>query len=285
MPGEGHRMDETTKSRSEIIARRNVGGFIAVTFIISYLFGIPFNMFVSPIVKNTNEVTSVLLPRLVTVYGPAIAAVVLTSYGAGPFTVQTFLNKLTPQAKYLWWCLAIPFICLAIAFMSFSITGVSVTRLANFLVSDWHWFIFQLIGQFFIVGIGEELGWRGWLLPTLAQQRSLITCVFLTIAIWGLWHLPILFGGYQIVLPWLMMLVSLAFIMTWLWYKVNGNLFVLAIMHASFNASEVFFENRLSNAGGEKDLILAGWTTLGYVYVVIACIIVISARRIWAKTY
>jgi uncharacterized protein len=165
--------------------------------------------------------------------------------------------------------------------MSFAIAGVSVTQLGDFLVNDWPWLIFQFVAQFFIVGIGEELGWRGWLLPTLAQRQSLITSVLLIILIWGLWHFPIFFSEYQIVVPWLTILVSLAFLTTWLWFKVNGNIFVLATMHASFNASESFMENRLDYITGGENLILAGWTTLGYVYVLITFIVVISNREIW----
>ena len=68
-------MDATNISRTGFITRRRVASFIGLTFMISYLFGIPFNMLISPLVKDTNEATSVLLPRLITVYGPAIAAV------------------------------------------------------------------------------------------------------------------------------------------------------------------------------------------------------------------
>jgi uncharacterized protein len=274
-------MDATDISRTDFITRRRVASFIGLTFIISYLFGIPFNMVISPLVKDTNEVTSVLFPRLITVYGPAIAAVVLTLSGAGPCSTKKLLTKLIPQSRYTWWCLTIPFICFLITFMSFAIAGVSVTQLGDFLVNDWPWLIFQFVAQFFIVGIGEELGWRGWLLPTLAQRQSLITSVLLIILIWGLWHFPIFFSEYQIVVPWLTILVSLAFLTTWLWFKVNGNIFVLATMHASFNASESFMENRLDYITGGENLILAGWTTLGYVYVLITFIVVISNHEIW----
>ena len=108
-------------------------------------------MLISPLVKDANEVTSVLLPRLIMVYGPAIAAVALTLFGAGPFSTKTLLIKLIPQAKYAWAILTIPFICLFITFISFAIAGVSFTQLGHFLACDCHWLIFQLIGQFFIV--------------------------------------------------------------------------------------------------------------------------------------
>jgi hypothetical protein len=104
-------MDATDISRTDFITRRRVASFIGLTFIISYLFGIPFNMVISPLVKDTNEVTSVLFPRLITVYGPAIAAVVLTLSGAGPCSTKKLLTKLIPQSRYTWWCLTIPRSC------------------------------------------------------------------------------------------------------------------------------------------------------------------------------
>lgn len=258
-----------------------VGGFVCLTFIISYLVGAPFNMALTPVVKDTDEVSSVLLPRLIIVYGPAIAAIVLTNFGAGPFSTKTLLSKLIPQRKHLWWCISMPFIFILITFVSFVIAGVSSAQLAQFLIEDWHWLVYQLVAQFLIVGIGEELGWRGWLLPILAQRYTVITCVALTTAIWGLWHFPIFFAGYQIVVPWLMMLVALGFITTWLWYKVDGNVFVLAVMHASFNGSEVFLENRLTYVGRGNELALAGWTTLGYIYLLLTLVVIIGNRKLW----
>ena len=78
-----------------------------------------------------------------------------------------------------------------------------------------------------------------------------------------------------------MMLTAMAFLTTWLWYKVDGNIFVLAIMHASFNASEAFLENRLNNLERDKKIVLAGWETLGYVYLLIALIVAVADRKVW----
>jgi len=273
-------MGRQTLQPASFFSRNPVTSFISLTFIISYFLGIPFNMLISPLVKDTNEVSSVLLPRTVTVYGPAIAAVVLAFLGVGPVDTKTLMYKLTPPTRNAWW-LAIPFICILISFSSFAFAGVSFAQLGGFLVEDWKWLLLHLIGQLFIVGIGEELGWRGWLLPTLAQRHSLGVCALLITAIWGLWHLPIFFSGHEVLIPWLMMLTAMAFLTTWLWYKVDGNIFVLAIMHASFNASEAFLENRLNNLERDKKIVLAGWETLGYVYLLIALIVAVADRKVW----
>lgn len=47
-----------------------------------------------------------------------------------------------------------------------------------------------------IPALGEEVGWRGWLMPHLSRLGVLPTIVFSGI-IWGLWHLPLLALGYN----------------------------------------------------------------------------------------
>jgi len=151
-------MGKHTFQPTGFISRKPVTSFISLTFIISYFLGIPFNMLVSPLVKDTNEVSSVLVPRIITVYGPAIAAVVLALLGAGVIDTKTLWNRLIPPTRHTWWCIAIPLNCILISFLSFAFAGVSFAQLEQFLLEDWKWLMLQLIGQFFIVGIGEELG-------------------------------------------------------------------------------------------------------------------------------
>ena len=55
--------------------------------------------------------------------------------------------------------------------------------------------VFILLFVTLIPGFGEEFGWRGYLLPHLAQRRSPRKAVFLHAIIWWAWHLPLLVGG------------------------------------------------------------------------------------------
>lgn len=59
--------------------------------------------------------------------------------------------------------------------------------------------IFVVIGPIvnIIPTLGEELGWRGYLLPKLRMFLSDRASLIITGAIWGIWHLPIIVMGHN----------------------------------------------------------------------------------------
>lgn len=48
-----------------------------------------------------------------------------------------------------------------------------------------------------IPALGEEVGWRGMLLPTLAERMPTRAAVVVSGVIWGLWHAPIIAMGHN----------------------------------------------------------------------------------------
>ena len=44
---------------------------------------------------------------------------------------------------------------------------------------------------------GEEWGWRGYLVPKVAQRMKFLPTVLLTGFIWGIWHAPIIVAGHN----------------------------------------------------------------------------------------
>lgn len=55
--------------------------------------------------------------------------------------------------------------------------------------------VLSVAGASVIAGLGEEFGWRGYLLPRLLSDRRRIRRILLIIGlIWGVWHLPLAFG-------------------------------------------------------------------------------------------
>lgn len=51
-----------------------------------------------------------------------------------------------------------------------------------------------------VVAAGEELGWRGWLLPAL-QPLGVWPALLVSGVVWGLWHAPIILLGYNFARP------------------------------------------------------------------------------------
>jgi membrane protease YdiL (CAAX protease family) len=98
-----------------------------------------------------------------------------------------------------------------------------------------------LLGGFF-PALGEEIGWRGLLVPQLAKLTSFTNVAFISGAIWALWHYPlILFADYHASAPrWVALLcfsvlvIGISFAFAWLRLK-SGSVWTAAILHASHN--------------------------------------------------
>ena len=90
----------------------------------------------------------------------------------------------------------------------------------------------------FFLALGEELGWRGYLLQRLVQTGWSYP-VLLSAVIWAVWHFPLLIltgyghGPLSLMLHTLLILLLGTFI-GWL-RLASGSVWVAAMAHASFN--------------------------------------------------
>jgi uncharacterized protein len=105
--------------------------------------------------------------------------------------------------------------------------------------------------------LGEEIGWRGFLVPELAKQMSFTKLSFLSGIIWAAWHSPLLlFADYNAgTNRWYalgcftVMVVSISFIFAWLRLK-SGSVWTAALLHASHNLFvQGIFDNLMRNTG------------------------------------
>ncbi|MGC9312730.1 MAG: CPBP family intramembrane glutamic endopeptidase [Sediminispirochaetaceae bacterium] len=89
---------------------------------------------------------------------------------------------------------------------------------------------------------GEEIGWRGFLVPELLERNTPVATALIAAAVWAVYHYPgILFSHYTsgteswyAVLFFTLQIVGLTFIMNWMRMK-SGSLWPAVVLHASHN--------------------------------------------------
>ena len=95
--------------------------------------------------------------------------------------------------------------------------------------------------------IGEEIGWRGFLLPALNHNLSLIVSSLFVGVLWGAWHLD--FGDGVIgFLVTVLFMTSLSIIMSWIQVKSGGSIIPVIALHffVNFFARSTLFDISLS---------------------------------------
>jgi membrane protease YdiL (CAAX protease family) len=89
---------------------------------------------------------------------------------------------------------------------------------------------------------GEEIGWRGLLVPELAKVTNFRGTALISSGIWAAWHMPLLiFAGYNSGTPlwfaipcFVAMALGIGTVLAWLRLS-SGSLWPCALMHATHN--------------------------------------------------
>ena len=127
----------------------------------------------------------------------------------------------------------------------------------------------------FLSGLGEEIGWRGYLLPKLVKANVRYPILASGI-IWGTWHVPFVLLTFQhqryitAVLYWTLCIVFAIFIG---WIRLaSGSVFVAGMAHGAYNTFyQDFFDH--SFAGPHK------WFWAGEVGLL--CSVAFGALALW----
>jgi uncharacterized protein len=104
--------------------------------------------------------------------------------------------------------------------------------------------------------LGEELGWRGFLVPQLAKVTSYPRVALISGTIWALWHYPlILFAEYHGTGPlwysiacFTVMVLGISFLFAWMRLK-SRSVWTGMLLHASHNLFvQAFFDSQTRRA-------------------------------------
>lgn len=186
-------------------------------------------------------------------FAPGIAAAVLSAMSGSASLkgwLRGFIRLRCGWRAYAATLLPFPLVLLLLTFVlgySPRLEGLhgqpaSLLYLTIFPVSILNGFATALMGA---GPLGEEGGWRGYLLPRLLERCSETRASFIIGIIWTLWHLPIMamFADWRSGVPFVTYLplymvgiIGLSFIMTRVWLIGRGSLIPCIWLHGLVNA-------------------------------------------------
>lgn len=265
--------------------RKSLTWFLVITFLFSWtLFLVPLAL--GEVDATTRQLALTGLWSL-GMWGPGIAAILVTLFVAKKPFGSLRLNTLGSKRFYLWaWLLPIVLtivgglftLLFGIAKLDLNFTmiraamesapggseipvHVVVTLQILFGIT-----LAPLINMLFTMG--EELGWRGFLLPLLmplGQWKAILWSGF----IWGVWHAPVILQGHNYLgypVPGVFMMIVfcilLGVIISWMYLNTKSP-WVAALAHGSVNAVAglpiLFFEPGFNMAFGGTLAAPTGW--------------------------
>jgi CAAX protease family protein len=199
---------------------------------------------------------------------PSLVALWLTARVKGAAGVRTLL------AGVIKWRVAARWYFFAIGYTA--AVKLSVAVIHRVAVGRWPcfdetplWLIPLAIAVSTPVQAGEEIGWRGYALPRLAERFGLARASILLGVIWACWHLPQFYireaDTYrQSFIVFLLQVTAISVAMAWLYTRTNGSLLLTMLLHASVNNSKDIVPSALPGGAGIFGLkaSLVAWLTV-----------------------
>jgi hypothetical protein len=193
---------------------------------------------------------------LIAASSASLSGIIITAITDGKKGLKTLFGRLLIwRAGFGWWLFAILFLGFAAPlglFLNplFGGDGMDLTHMQPMYL-----IVPMLIMNFITAGLGEELGWAGFLTPRLQARYSALVCSIIRGILWGFWHFPlfILSGlDYPIIANfpysgWVaqkgFLVAMVAFIVlnqipwsifyTWIFNNTKGSLLLVSSMHGS----------------------------------------------------
>lgn len=196
-------------------------------------------------------------------YGFVAASVMMTGLTLGKDGVVSLLKRyLIWQMSWKWYLVAfllLPTIQIVSVFLIAALSGKAVDFNgvmayeifepgANLYLLIIPWFLYEIFTN------GEEIGWRGYVLPRLQAKYGALASSMLVGFIWGLWHIPKFVGenaGNAQSFGWFLIAhIALAVLYTWLYNNTRGSLLLVTIFHASANTAGMLLPDAFAVSGG-----------------------------------
>jgi membrane protease YdiL (CAAX protease family) len=209
--------------------------------------------------------------------GPSVAGLLLTGLVAGWAGFRELLSRLLRRVGARWVIVALLATPLLATALLLALSLFSPEFLpAIFAADDKATLLLTGIAVGLMVGIFEEIGWTGFVIPRLRRHYGVLTTGLIVGVLWGAWHFILFWqsGSFSGALPLVLLLGQLfswlpayRVLMVWV-YDRTGSLLVVMLMHASLV---------VTTAGTLVPLTLAGMALLTWILAWAAALWVVVA--------
>jgi uncharacterized protein len=144
-------------------------------------------------------------------------------------------------------------------FATKSAAGLAMTSLSPMWPAALQIFLTMSFGvvQSAASAAGEEIGWRGYLVPALRERFSFATTAWISGIVWACWHMPVvLFADYHGGAPewysivcFTVMIIASGAIAAWLRLR-SGSVWPCIVLHAVHNAVVQWLLDPMTATGG-----------------------------------
>ena len=252
-----------------LVRRHPLISFYVLTYAVSWLLWAPLVIF-GDRVSGPLAFILLLLGSLV----PSTMGVLFVALLRGRSGVRTLLGRLLHARIGLRWYLAV----VALTMLVPLAVGVSILMGGDTPVVDNTVFGVLFLFAFMIFpgsALGEELGWRGFVLPRMQARHSALKASLLIGILWGPWHLPLWLTGSEghpisLYVPFVVAVVASSVFYTWLYNNTGGSLLIVVLYHAASNLPITVLITPLGSQMAQPFLIYVALTVVAAAAIVIA---------------
>lgn len=210
-------------------------------------------------------------------FGPLLAAVAAAALSGGYRSVGRLLGQLRHWRVSPRWYLTALLVPLLITWLAAAVTMIMRGVVGLEQPFDWAQAALTFASTIVVVGLFEEVGWRGYALPALQRRRSSLQAALLVGAAWGAWHLPLLISDpsqQRPALPFLILVLAQSVFFSWLYTATVAGLALVILSHA---AVDLVARYALPQFSGTSYQHL--WWCLTAIWVLVAILAAINLRH------
>src|ERR687890_2866653 len=255
-----------------LVKRHPIITFFVLTYAITWAIESPL-VFLTDSVTATQGLVLVILASNV----PSAVAIVLTAIVLGRGALRKLLGRLLIWRVSLFWYLVVflgPVVLVGGVVGLNTLMGGPALSLGMTLLGAAIFFAFSVVPG---SALGEEIGWRGYVLPRLQTRMSALSASLFLAPIWALWHMPLWLAGWLQGAPLKTPALYAAFVVsafamsvffTWVYNSTGGSLLMVVLLHATVNLPLTLVIDDLGSQAMLPVLLYFGLTVVAAIVVV-----------------